>query len=43
MERKMSHPAADAMDWSEAVSLIRRLTDDGRYRDSMLISVGSIL
>ena len=43
MERKVSHPAADAMDWSEAISLIQRLTNDGRYRDSMLISVGCML
>ena len=31
------------MDWNEAVSLIQRLTNDGRYRDSMLISVGCML
>lgn len=43
MARKISHPAADAMDWQEAVSLIRRLSDDGRYRDSMLITVGCML
>lgn len=43
MKQKVSHPAADAMDWNEAVNLIRRLKDDGRYRDSMLISVGCML
>ena len=41
--RRISHPAADAMDWNEAVGLIQRLTRDGRYRDSMLISVGCML
>lgn len=43
MRTKVSHPAADAMDWSEAMSLISRLTEDGRLRDSMLISVGCML
>lgn len=43
MRKKVSHPAADAMDWEEAVSLIRRLTRDRRYRDSMLVSVGCML
>ena len=40
---KISHPAADAMDWNEAISLIQQLTADGRYRDSMIISVGCML
>lgn len=40
---KISHPAADAMDWSEAVSLIHKLTNDGRYRDSMIITTGCML
>lgn len=43
MKSRQSHPAADAMDWNEAVCLIQRLTNDGRYRDSMLISVGCML
>ena len=43
MKAKVSHPAADAMDWSEAVSLIKRLYEDGRYRDVMLIAVGCML
>ena len=38
--KKKSHGSADAMDWEEAMSLIARLNDDGRYRDAMLISVG---
>ena len=43
MRRKVSHPAADAMDWNEAVGLIQKLTRDERYRDSMLVSVGCML
>lgn len=37
---KISHPAADALDWNEAMRLINDLNDDGRWRDAMLISVG---
>ena len=40
---KVSHPAADAMDWNEAIGLIQRLTRDGRYRDSMIIASGCML
>lgn len=40
---KRHHPAADAMDWNEAVGLIQNLTKDGRYRDSMLIATGCML
>lgn len=40
---KASHQAADALDWDEAMRLIERLTDDGRYRDSMLIASGCFL
>lgn len=43
MKTRISHPAADAMDWSEAVSLIQRLTHDERYRDSLIITVGCML
>lgn len=39
----ISHPAADAMDWSEAMSVIHRLLDDGRYRDAMLMGTGCFL
>lgn len=34
------HPAADALDWKEATSLIERLRDDGRTRDALLVSSG---
>lgn len=37
------HPAADALDWDEAIRLIRALADDGRYRDAMLIASGCFL
>ena len=39
----ISHPAADAMDWEEAMSVVHRLIDDGRYRDAMLIGSGCFL
>lgn len=37
------HGAADALDWREAVSLIRSLRSDGRYRDCMLVAAGCYL
>ena len=37
------HPAADALDWNEAMNLINRLVRDERYRDSMLIACGCYL
>ena len=37
------HGAADAMDWNEAIDLIRALLRDGRYRDCMLVSSGCFL
>ncbi len=40
---KKNHPAADALDWNEAMRLIDLLTRDGRYRDSMLVSCGCFL
>ena len=41
MERKtVSHPAADALDWDEALSVIDRLNEDGKYRDALLICTG---
>lgn len=39
----ISHPAADALDWDEAMAVIRRLLSDGRYRDAMLLSTGCFL
>ena len=40
---KASHKAADALDWDEAMSLVSRLYDDGRYRESMLVAAGCFL
>lgn len=40
---KKSHGAADALDWSEAMSLIDRLFCDGKIRESMLIACGCFL
>lgn len=37
------HKAADALDWDEAMSLIRRLREDGKSRDAMLIASGCFL
>ena len=39
----ISHPAADALDWDEAMSVIHRLLDDGRWRDAMLMGTGCFL
>ena len=36
----ISHPAADALDWDEAMDVIGRLNDDCRFRDAMLMSIG---
>lgn len=36
----ISHPAADALDWDEAMRVITALANDGLYRESMLLSVG---
>lgn len=43
LDPKKSHGAADAMDWDEAMSLIQRLYDDGKVRESMLIATGCFL
>lgn len=43
VEPKKSHGAADAMDWDEAMSLIQRLYEDGKIRESMLIASGCFL
>lgn len=42
MARKtiISHPAADALDWEEALRAVEQLNEDGRYRDAMLICAG---
>lgn len=40
---KVSHPAADAMDWDEATALVQQLNSDHKYREAMLISVGCML
>ena len=42
-ETKRSHPAADALDWDEAMSLIKRLYEAERYRDTMLVASGCYL
>lgn len=39
----ISHPAADAMDWEEAMSVLHRLVRDERYRDAMLMGTGCFL
>ena len=42
-KKQSSRKPADAMDWDEATRLVRNLTEDGRYRDSMLIASGCYL
>lgn len=37
------HQAADALDWNEAMVLVQRMHEDGRYRDSLLIASGCYL
>lgn len=37
------HPAADALDWDEAMTLVDSLFEDGRYRDSLLVASGCML
>lgn len=39
-DEKKSHKAAEALEWGEAMSLIERLYEDARYRDSLLIACG---
>lgn len=41
--RHNSHGAADALDWAEAMRLIKDLYADGRYRDCLLIACGCFL
>lgn len=40
---KVSHPAADALDWSEAMDLIKKLYADGYDRDALLVGSGCFL
>lgn len=40
---KKGHPAADALDWNEAMGLIDNLVEDGYYRDAMLVACGCFL
>ena len=40
MDKKNTHAAADALDWNESQELVRRLNDDGRFREAMLVSTG---
>lgn len=41
--KKTGHAAADALDWDEAMALIRSLFRDGRVRDSLLVCCGCFL
>lgn len=41
--RRAGHGAADALDWNEAMRLVRALYDDGRYRDALLVGSGCFL
>lgn len=38
-----THGAADALDWEEAMSLVRRMEADGEWRDAMLVACGCFL
>lgn len=40
---KQGHKAADAMDWNEAMQLVSKLYEDGRYRDCLLVASGCYL
>lgn len=40
MSRKHSKTTADYLEWSDAMLLIKRLSDDGNYKMSLLISIG---
>ena len=40
---KHGHPAADALDWDEAMGLIGSLIEDEYYRDAMLVACGCFL
>ena len=38
-----SHPAADALDWDEALSVIKNETNAGEYRNALLLACGCFL
>ena len=38
-----SHPAADALDWDEALSVIKNETNAGEYRNALLVACGCFL
>lgn len=40
---KKGHAAADALEWEDAQRLIRRLFDDRRYRDALMVSCGCFM
>lgn len=41
MSAKFSKTAADHLEWNEAMNLIRKLYEDGNYRISLLVALGS--
>lgn len=43
VRRRAGHPAADALDWNEAMRLIKGLCEDEKYRDAMLVGCGCYL
>lgn len=43
MSKKYSNTTADYLTWDQNLNLIRRLYDDGNYKMSLLISLGSFL
>jgi len=43
MSRKHSQTTADYLPWDQNLNLIRRLYDDGNYKISLLLSMGSFL
>ena len=43
MSRKHSQTTADYLPWDQNLHLIRRLYDDGNYKISLLVSMGSFL
>lgn len=41
MSAKYSNTTADYLEWSQAMNLVRNLYDDGKFRISLLIAIGS--
>jgi integrase len=41
MSKKYSNTTSDYLSWDQTLNLIRRLFDDGNYKISLLISIGS--